>query len=83
MQIIQVDTKPEKLGRRAKVDLGYCGDIKSTLEDLMPLIDAKTSTDFLDKTRSLHQNWSYLWELCGKKGSEKIFTPNIFAHFGG
>ncbi len=41
-KIIQIDTKPEKLGRRAKVDLGYCGDIKSTLQELIPLVEAKT-----------------------------------------
>lgn len=77
-KIIQVDTKPEKLGRRAKVDFGYCGDIKSTLEDLMPLIDAKTSTDFLDKTRSLHQEIEAIYESYVKeKGSEKTFTQNM------
>nr|WP_259590448.1 hypothetical protein [Shewanella baltica] len=78
-KIIQIDTKPEKLGRRAKVDLGYCGDIKSTLEDLMPLIDVKTSTDFLDKTRSLHQEIEAIYEsYVEEKGSEKIFTQNMY-----
>jgi pyruvate dehydrogenase (quinone) len=31
-KIIQIDIKPERLGRRAKVDLGYCGDIKINIE---------------------------------------------------
>ncbi|NCO73408.1 MULTISPECIES: thiamine pyrophosphate-dependent enzyme [Shewanella] len=80
-KIIQIDTKPEKLGRRAKVDLGYCGDIKSTLEDLMPLIDVKTSTDFLDKTRSLHQKIEAIYEsYVEEKGSEKNIHPEYVAH---
>jgi pyruvate dehydrogenase (quinone) len=80
-KIIQVDTKPEKLGRRAKVDFGYCGDIKSTLEDLMPLIDVKTSTDFLDKTRSLHQKIEAIYEsYVEEKGSEKNIHPEYVAY---
>ncbi len=71
-KIIQIDTKPEKLGRRAKVDFGYCGDIKSTLQELMPLVEVKTTTDFLDKMRLLHQEIeekydSYVEERADKK----------------
>ncbi len=27
-KIAQIDIKPERLGRRAKVDIGLCGDVK-------------------------------------------------------
>ena len=80
-KIIQVDTKPERLGRRAKVDLGYCGDIKSTLQDLMPLIEAKTSTDFLDKMRSLHKEIEDIYDsYVEEKGSEKNIHPEYVAY---
>ncbi|PQB06989.1 pyruvate oxidase [Polaribacter filamentus] len=80
-KIIQVDTKPERLGRRAKVDFGYCGDIKSTLQDLMPLIQAKTSTDFLDKMRSLHQEIEEIYDsYVEEKGSEKNIHPEYVAY---
>jgi pyruvate dehydrogenase (quinone) len=80
-KIIQIDTKPEKLGRRAKVDFGYCGDIKPTLEDLMPLIDVKTSTDFLDKTRSLHQEIEAIYDsYVEEKGTEKNIHPEYVAY---
>jgi pyruvate dehydrogenase (quinone) len=80
-KIIQVDTKPERLGRRAKVDFGYCGDIKSTLQDLMPLIEAKISTDFLDEMHSLHQEIEDIYDsYVEEKGSEKNIHPEYVAY---
>lgn len=80
-KIIQIDTKPEKLGRRAKVDYGYCGDIKSTLQELMPMVEVKTSTDFLDKMRSLHQEIEAIYDsYVEEKGSEKNIHPEYVAY---
>jgi pyruvate dehydrogenase (quinone) len=45
--IVQVDRKPERLGRRAKLDLGLCGDVKDTLQALLPMIDPKDDDTFL------------------------------------
>src|SRR5690606_16730195 len=41
-KLIQIDNKPEKLGRRAKLELGLTGDIKDTLMALLPYIKNKT-----------------------------------------
>jgi pyruvate dehydrogenase (quinone) len=80
-KIVQIDTKPEKLGRRAKVDYGYCGDIKSTLQELLPLVEAKPSTNFLDKMRALHQEIESTYESYVKdKASEKHIHPEYVAH---
>ena len=46
-KIVQIDTKPERLGRRAKLTMGLCGDIKHTLKTLMPLLSPKTDDSFL------------------------------------
>jgi pyruvate dehydrogenase (quinone) len=46
-KIVQIDIKPENLGRRAKLDLGLCGNVKDTLQALMPMIEAKEDTAFL------------------------------------
>lgn len=54
-KIVQIDTKPGRLGRRGIVDYGYCGDIKSTIKELLPIITKKSSTDFLDKMRIIHE----------------------------
>ncbi|MFT6868485.1 MAG: pyruvate dehydrogenase (quinone) [Cyclobacteriaceae bacterium] len=80
-KIIQIDTKPEKLGRRAKVDHGYCGDIKSTLQALMPLVEAKIATDFLDKMRSLHQEIEAVYDsYVEEKGAVKNIHPEYVAY---
>jgi pyruvate dehydrogenase (quinone) len=79
-KIIQIDTKPERLGRRAKVDYGYCGDIKSTLKVLMPLVEVKTNTDFLDKMRKMHQEVEADYDsYVSKKGAEKEIHPEYVA----
>jgi pyruvate dehydrogenase (quinone) len=46
-KIVQVDIKPERIGRRAKVDVGLCGSVKDTLTALLPLISQKTDDSFL------------------------------------
>jgi pyruvate dehydrogenase (quinone) len=46
-KIVQIDTKPERLGRRAKVSMGLCGSIKDTLKALIPSIKQKDDSSFL------------------------------------
>ncbi|WP_428329444.1 thiamine pyrophosphate-dependent enzyme [Mucilaginibacter sp.] len=46
-KIIQIDTQPERLGRRAKLNMGLHGDIKHTLKDLIPLLKPKEDDSFL------------------------------------
>lgn len=47
--IVQVDINPERLGRRAKIQMGLCGDIKTTLRALIPLIEPHADDSFLKK----------------------------------
>jgi pyruvate dehydrogenase (quinone) len=46
-KIIQVDDSAEKLGRRAKLELGLCGNVQDTLTALLPMIKAKQDGGFL------------------------------------
>jgi len=48
-KIVQIDIKPESLGRRAKLDMGFCGDVKNTLQALLPLIEKKEDDKFLHR----------------------------------
>lgn len=54
-KIVQIDIKPEILGRRAKLDLGLCGDVKDTLQALLPLLEVEEDTDFLDLQLEFYQ----------------------------
>ncbi len=56
---VQIDKNPKHLGRRTAVDLALVGDIKATLAALLPGIQPKSETRFLDKhlesTKSFHE----------------------------
>ena len=49
IKIAQIDIKPERLGRRAKVDIGLCGDVRMTIQALLRMLDPKTDDTFLLK----------------------------------
>ena len=51
VKIAQIDIRPENLGRRAPIDLGLIGDVRSTIESLLPRLDAKTDTAHLNTAR--------------------------------
>jgi len=80
-KIIQIDIKPERLGRRGKVDYGYCGDIKSTIYELLPKIEKKSKTDFLDQMRSMHKEVEEKYDsYVTEKGKEKHIHPEYVAY---
>jgi pyruvate dehydrogenase (quinone) len=47
--IIQIDTRPEQIGKRTKIDVGLVGDVKATLEALTPQLIPKENRDHLDQ----------------------------------
>jgi pyruvate dehydrogenase (quinone) len=47
--IIQIDSRPEQIGRRTKVDVGLIGDIKATLQALTPQLTSKQDRHHLDQ----------------------------------
>jgi pyruvate dehydrogenase (quinone) len=47
-EVAQVDIRPENLGRRCKLDLGLVGDVKLTIEALLPLLKPKSERKHLD-----------------------------------
>jgi pyruvate dehydrogenase (quinone) len=49
--IAQVDVRAERLGRRAKLELGLCGDVRATIAALLPLLDTKTDAAHLESAQ--------------------------------
>lgn len=47
IKIAQIDIKPERLGRRARVDIGLCGDVKMSIMALLRMLKPKTDDTFL------------------------------------
>ena len=79
-KIIQIDTAPEKLGRRAKLELGLCGDIKDTLKALMPLISQHEDNSFLRKQlASYAEVKEHLKTYVDDPGKENLIHPEYVA----
>jgi pyruvate dehydrogenase (quinone) len=53
-KIAQVDVRAERLGRRSKLDLGLCGDVRETIRALLPLVQPVTDRAFLDAMLKEH-----------------------------
>jgi pyruvate dehydrogenase (quinone) len=79
--IIQVDIQPERIGRRARIDYGYCGDIRSTLQQLLPLVQQKTDTAFLNKMCEEHRRVEKIYRsyVTDQSENDKIH-PEYVAH---
>ncbi|MER8234907.1 pyruvate dehydrogenase [Streptomyces sp. NPDC094049] len=54
VKIVQVDVRPERLGRRSRLDLAVWGDVRETLSCTTPRVRAKNDRRFLDKMLKKH-----------------------------
>ena len=55
-RIVQVDIRPEQIGRRAGVDLGLVGGVKATLQALLPLLEPNGDTAHLLRAQRHYAN---------------------------
>src|SRR5467141_2720789 len=53
--IIQIDNRPEQIGRRTKVDIGLVGDVQATLQALTPQLTPKQNRNHLDQCLEHYQ----------------------------
>ena len=54
-KIAQIDIRVDRLGRRSKLDLGIWGDVRETLQALLPMLDTKPDRVFLDTILRKHK----------------------------
>jgi pyruvate dehydrogenase (quinone) len=80
VKIIQIDTKPERLGRRVALHMGLRGDINSTLNALLPLLNVKNNDDFLntclDEYAEVQKNQK---QHASDPGQENLIKPEFLA----
>ncbi|MEU3145875.1 MULTISPECIES: pyruvate dehydrogenase [unclassified Streptomyces] len=72
VKIVQVDVRPEHLGRRSKLDLAVWGDVRETLRCLTPRIKAKDDRRFLDRMLRKHAD--------ALEGVVKAYTRKVEKH---
>ncbi|QNL52117.1 ubiquinone-dependent pyruvate dehydrogenase [Olivibacter sp. SDN3] len=78
--IIQVDERPERLGRRAKLKMGLVGDIKDTLQALLPLIEQNGDTSFLDAQLKIHEKVMQIQRsYANERGRKDNISPEYLA----
>jgi pyruvate dehydrogenase (quinone) len=79
-QIVQVDIRPENLGRRTRLSLGILGDVASTLKLLLPQLQSKADDSFLRKAVEHYQRARReLDELAEGKSSRPPIHPQYVA----
>jgi pyruvate dehydrogenase (quinone) len=78
--IIQVDIRGEQIGRRAKVDLGVVGDVKTTLQALLPNLTEKTDDQHLSASIQHYQKArAALDDLAVGEAGQKSIHPQYVA----
>ncbi len=55
--VIQIDARPEHIGRRTHVTLGLVGHSVPTVRELLARVTPKESTAHLDKSRDTYRSW--------------------------
>ena len=55
--VIQIDARPENLGRRTHLELGLVGHAGPTLRALLDAVAPKTDRNHLDDARSHYESW--------------------------
>ncbi|MET9726076.1 pyruvate dehydrogenase [Streptomyces zaomyceticus] len=72
VKIVQVDVRPEHLGRRSRLDLAVWGDVRETLRCVVPRVRAKNDRRFLDKMLKKHAD--------ALEGVVKAYTRKVEKH---
>jgi len=84
VRLAQIDIRPEQLGRRAAVDLGIVGDVRATIEGLLPLLDQKQDDRHLTQAQQHYAKARHeLDDLArGRPGSGLIHPQQIAKAIG-
>ncbi|RQO69540.1 ubiquinone-dependent pyruvate dehydrogenase [Pedobacter sp. KBW06] len=78
--LVQIDTKPERLGRRAKLEMGLHGDIKASLAALIPLLDPNEDDSFLNAQLKVYEKVKeHLHTYVEDKGKIDAIHPEAVA----
>lgn len=67
-RIIQIDRRPEVLGRRAPLEAGIVGDVRTTLQALLPRLKYRHEQRFFEAARKHY--------LSARKGLDELARPS-------
>jgi pyruvate dehydrogenase (quinone) len=72
VRIAQVDVRAENIGRRTPIELGVVGDVRTTLEALLPLLEQKSDDSHLALAREHY--------VKTRKGLDELAVPKSGKH---
>jgi pyruvate dehydrogenase (quinone) len=79
-RVVQIDIRPEQLGRRTGIDLGLVGDVRATLKALLPLIEPNgDSTHLLRAQRHYGKARQELDQLASATRGKSLIHPQQVA----
>ena len=79
-KIIQIDERPERLGRRAKLTQGLCGNVSDSIKALLPFLEEKTDDKFLKSQLEFYDKVKENQQVYVKdQGEENKIQPEFVA----
>lgn len=78
-KIVQIDINPGSIEAHSKVDMAVIGDVKHTLTALLPLLEEKSDTHFLDKAREHYQKSRQELDSLAQPTPDKPIHPQYLA----
>ncbi|MFI5982464.1 thiamine pyrophosphate-dependent enzyme [Streptomyces sp. NPDC051555] len=67
VEVVQIDTREDHLGRRTPVDVGLAGDVGATLRALLPLLEPVPDRAHLEDARQRFVRW--------QEGQQRLADP--------
>jgi pyruvate dehydrogenase (quinone) len=77
VRIAQIDIRPEQIGRRAPVDLAVVGDVKTTLQALLPVLQHKANDAHLSRAREHYAKARRQLDELAKPGTGLIHPQQV------
>ncbi|HEY5628521.1 MAG TPA: thiamine pyrophosphate-dependent enzyme, partial [Candidatus Limnocylindrales bacterium] len=76
---VQIDIDPTRIGLRYPVEVGLVGDVRRTLELLVPHLRRKADRAFLERAQAAMRDW---WQLMDErsKREDMPMKPQVVAH---
>jgi len=71
VRVAQVDIRAENLGRRSRLDLGLWGDIRETINALLPLVQQKQDEVFLQQALHEAEEIRHKFDVYVKQGHQR------------
>ena len=78
-KIIQIDRDASRLGRRHPIALGLQGDVISTLEKLIPMLEERSDDQFLNECLEVSKKTQAILKAEEEIGDGKVIHPQYMA----